>query len=232
MIITISAAFIMGIAGSLHCLGMCGPLVTALETMATPNRWRYSQWLHHGGRWLTYAALGAIAGALGQTFAAIGFQRWTVILAGILMLLIAFIPTLGHVGLKPAQRITSAVKKQFSKMMHAQHPVFRLLLGILHGLLPCGLVYTAMATAMATTSIAQGTLFMFIFGIATTPALIAVSRVMHWLKQYFHMRSIKHIQGALMILALLVILRGSNLGIPMLSPKVNASKAQMECCHR
>lgn len=232
MISTLSAAFILGFAGSLHCLGMCGPLVSALETITTPEKWRLHQWLHHCGRWLTYALLGLAAGSVGQTFAALGFQRWIVLIAGIAMLSMLLIPALGHVGLQPAQRLSDAVRKQLGKMMHTRNPLYRFAVGMLHGLLPCGLVYAALAGAVSTSSAWQGMLFMTVFGISTTPALLAVSRIMNWLKQRFNINSIKHVQGALMIVALLVLLRGANLGIPMLSPKLNANKAQMECCHR
>jgi sulfite exporter TauE/SafE len=211
---------------------MCGPLVSALETITAPDKWRMHQWLHHSGRWLTYALLGIAAGSVGQTFAALGFQRWIVLIAGIGMLSMLLIPALGHAGLQPAQRLSGVVRKQLGKMMHIRNPRYRFAVGMLHGLLPCGLVYAALAGAVATTSAWQGMLFMTVFGIATTPALLAVSRIMNWLKQRFNITSIKHVQGALMIVAVLVMLRGANLGIPMLSPKVNTSKAQMECCHK
>ncbi|MFN5620306.1 MAG: sulfite exporter TauE/SafE family protein [Flavobacteriales bacterium] len=232
MINAIAAAGILGFAGSLHCLGMCGPLVTALESMSSPKRWSKNQWLHHSGRWLAYGILGLAAGSIGQTLAAVGFQRWTVLIAGVTMLLMALVPSMQHLGIRPIQRLSQTIRTHFSALMQSQRFAHRLILGFLHGLLPCGLVYTAVAGAMATTSALQGSLFMLVFGIATTPALVAVSRLTAWVKKRWSIGSYKYIQASMIVIAFLVLLRGANLGIPLLSPKINTPKATMECCHK
>ena len=232
MIATLVAALVLGFAGSLHCLGMCGPLVTVLEAMATPDRWRKNQWTHHSGRWLAYALIGLAAGSIGQTFAALGFQRWTIILAGITMLLMASVPSLKHFGIGPMQQWSASIRQRFSAFMQSKSFGHRLMLGFLHGFLPCGLVYTAVAGALATTDATQGALFMLVFGIATTPALLAVSRLMAWVKTTWSLQSFKYLQGAMILVAFLVLLRGANLGIPLLSPRFNAPKATLDCCHK
>ena len=232
MINAIAAAGVLGFAGSLHCLGMCGPLVTALESMSSPKRWSKNQWLHHSGRWMAYGVLGLAAGTIGQTLAAAGFQRWIILTAGVIMLLMALVPSMQHVGIRPIQQLSKTIRTHFSALMQSQRFAHRLMLGFLHGLLPCGLVYTAIAGAMATTDVLEGSLFMLVFGVATTPALVGVSHVTAWFKKRMSLISYKFIQVAMVVFAFLVLMRGANLGIPLLSPKINSPKATMECCQK
>lgn len=232
MIETIGAAIILGLAGSLHCIGMCGPLVSALQSIAKPGAWRIQQWLYHLGRWSVYALLGTIAGLLGQTMATWGMQRWIALAAGSLMLLLIILPTPAVIKNSVWQRLIARLKSAFASRMQNQNPFQRFILGALNGLLPCGLVYTALAASIAVGSAIQGALFMFTFGIATTPGLLAASGIIAWIKKTLQPRAFRKTQLVMMLIAFLVILRGAQLGIPYLSPQLSAQKTHVDCCHK
>jgi len=228
----ISAALILGVAGSLHCIGMCGPLVTALESVSLQKRWTASQFMYHLGRWTTYAVLGLIVGFIGQGFATLGLQRWIVLIAGVTMLVFLLLPALSHRLKFPFLGTTSRLRATMGNALQSHKLTHRFVFGLLNGLLPCGLVYTALAGSLATVEAWKGSLFMLTFGVATTPGLLAVSQLTTWLKKRFRSATSKRIQLAFSIIALLVLLRGANLGIPLLSPQIDNPKQTLNCCHK
>jgi sulfite exporter TauE/SafE len=228
----ITAALILGVAGSLHCIAMCGPLVTALESVSLQKRWTAPQFMYHAGRWTTYAVLGLAVGFVGQGFATLGLQRWSVLIAGITMIIFLFLPTLTHRIKFPFYGITNRLRTTMGNALQSRKLAHRFVFGLLNGLLPCGLVYTALAGSLAAAEAWKGSLFMLTFGVATTPGLLAVSQLTTWLKNRFKATTSKRIQLAFSIIALLVLLRGANLGIPFLSPHFDHPKQTMNCCHK
>ena len=84
----LGTAFFLGLAGSLHCAGMCGPLAMAVPVLGR-NRWAVlaSRLIYNLGRVVTYALLGLVFGLIGQTFALAGFQRWVSLVTGALILI-------------------------------------------------------------------------------------------------------------------------------------------------
>lgn len=170
-----TAALLLGLLGSLgHCVGMCSAVVMLLDRQ--PSFQNKSAWvLAHAGRITTYMFLGLIAGALGQ--ALFSFKLPQAILS-ILFSVFAFYFALAFAGLAPSpeilfsgliQRWGVAMRGQRSASLSASY-----LVGLLWGLLPCGLVLTALLNAMTSTNMIQGALTMFVFGLATLPSLFAV----------------------------------------------------------
>jgi hypothetical protein len=184
------------------------------------------------GRWTTYSALGLIIGSIGQGFATLGLQRWAVLLAGIAMFLLLFFPSLSSFIKLPASRLAQRLRAVMSAALRSQKHHHRFLFGMLNGLLPCGLVFTALAGSLATDQAWKGGLFMLLFGVATTPALAAVSKLTYWIKGRFNAATSQRMQLAFSIIALLVLLRGANLGIPFVSPHFETQTKQIECCHK
>ncbi|MFY7972075.1 MAG: sulfite exporter TauE/SafE family protein [Flavobacteriales bacterium] len=225
----IIAALVLGLAGSLHCIGMCGPLMLALPTNA---HWTSTRLLNQLGRILTYALLGAIVGAMGQTLKALGFQQILAVASGILMLLFIAWPA----GMKKTflnMKWTQKIKKPFAHLIEKRSHLSFFLLGVLNGLLPCGLVYVALSASLPLGSIAKSALFMGLFGLGTSPALLAIGSIASWIKTKLRWQSYRVIQISLAMLALLFILRGANLGIPYVSPQLKAETHEMDCCkHR
>jgi sulfite exporter TauE/SafE len=172
---------IFGAAGSLHCVGMCGPLVLTIgRGLRRPSR--AAQVRHalayHSGRVLTYVALGSMAGLVGETLSTWGLGRALAITAGLLLLLAA----LGSVvprqlrgwSAPPAAFATHAcvLAGRWSRLHPVAGPA---LAGAANGLLPCGLVYSALLTAAAMGTTASAVALMAGFGLGTIPALVALT---------------------------------------------------------
>jgi sulfite exporter TauE/SafE len=161
-----------------------------------------------------------------------GLQRWAVLIAGIAMLLLLFVPSLSRAIKLPASRLAQRLRSVMSAALRSQRQHHRFLFGMLNGLLPCGLVYTALAGSLAAEQAWKGGLFMLLFGIATTPALATVSQLTAWISGRFKAAATQRLKLAFSIIALLVLLRGANLGIPFLSPHIETQTKQMDCCHK
>lgn len=228
------AALIMGLAGSLHCVGMCGPLISAMPYNRT-SRWKFARtkFINHLGRLTTYTVMGLAFGLLGQGMAAAGFQQWVSIISGVLILLFIFWPARWKFFSRgKLTGFVARLKQTFSQMLEKRNPSTLFILGMLNGLLPCGLVYFALAASLATGNALQGGMFMFLFGVGTTPALVAIGILATGFKQHFAMKFQKAMRVMLIITALILIARGSNLGIPYLSPKFEKATQEVDCCHR
>lgn len=172
-------ALLLGLAGSLHCVGMCGPLLLALPLDAAGKRQVLRQMLvYHSGRILTYAALGMLFGLLGKGLAVAGMQKILSIGAGVFMLGMAFMAWRFErliTALPGFGAFTHEVKSRIGKLMRQNPNGSTFSIGLLNGLLPCGMVYAALAGAIATTGIPEGGLFMLTFGLGTLPLLLIVS---------------------------------------------------------
>lgn len=229
------AAWLMGIAGSLHCVGMCGPLISMMPYNRN-SRWSFfiSKSANHLGRLTTYSALGLLFGLMGQGIAAAGFQQWLSIISGLAILTMVFWPKKWN-QFSPKGKIfsfTNWVKTKFASLLKQNSPQKLYLLGVLNGLLPCGLLYIALAASISTGNTLKGAAFMLLFGLGTVPALAIVGIFSHALKQRYNRGFFKFTRILLVLTAFLLILRGSNLGIPYLSPKLNTEKMEMDCCHK
>jgi len=215
------ATFLLGLTGSLHCVGMCGPLILAANSGR--NKLAGGLVLYHTGRIITYSFLGFIFGIFGTGLLLAGMQRWISISAGILLLFGLVISLLNGNNLKIGitRRFLTWLKSQFSRYLGGKSPLDRFMLGILNGILPCGLVYVALAAALAADNMLQATLSMVIFGLATLPVLAvfsALGRLLGGKFSYF----IKWASPVLIaIVGCLLILRGMNLGIPFISPNLS-----------
>jgi uncharacterized protein len=222
------AALLLGFAGSLHCIGMCGPLMLALPET---SHWATTRLLHQAGRLTVYAVFGALMGAFGQTLVAVGLQQWLAVISGVLMLVFLAWPA-GMKLPKFAHGFTSWIKQPFQQLMTKKTNGSFFMLGVLNGVLPCGLVYMALSASLAVGSIWKGALFMFLFGLATAPALLAVSGLSRWIKSHVRWTGFRFVKISLAFFAVLMILRGANLGIPYLSPKMHAQTQQLDCCRK
>ncbi|RYF89674.1 MAG: sulfite exporter TauE/SafE family protein [Chitinophagaceae bacterium] len=228
-------AMLMGAVGSMHCVGMCGPLAIALPVVSpTPAGKFFYTLLYNLGRIVTYTCLGAILGVVGASFAVTGLQQWLSIGVGILILLYIIFPrhriAMGSAG--AMQRLFNSIRTRLSELFFKKkyHSVF--VIGLLNGLLPCGLVYMAIAGAVATASVTSSMLFMAGFGLGTLPVMWSVS----FFGSFITLRTrtiIKKAYPYLMVLmACLLIVRGLGLNIPYISPQLPAAsgmEANVQC---
>lgn len=212
------SAFVMGLVGSLHCVGMCGPIMLALPVPAA-ERWSLAlRWLvYHFGRITTYAFLGTLTGLLGTGLATAGFQTSFSIGLGVLILisvLIAF-PLEGYLRKLPLfQRMMQWTQRKMGPLLNRQDHWSFFQLGMLNGLLPCGLVYVAIAGAVTTTSGIGGTIYMMAFGLGTIPLLMLTALAATKVRAFRQIPWRKIYPVALFGLGLFFIYRGVALQIP------------------
>lgn len=174
----ILTAFMLGLAGSLHCVGMCSPLVMAVTNLKGPqfvNRLVYNM-----GRIFSYGLLGLVAATFGSLFQFSGFQNAIstalgalLILGGILGLTTVKIPLLTTGMLT----LTGTIKKIFSKFLSKKTISSLTLMGMLNGVLPCGLTSIALAYCISLSTPQEGLLFMLIFGLATLPVMLGLTSI-------------------------------------------------------
>ncbi len=232
-------ALIMGLAGNFHCLGMCGPIIMALPANASARKYAIlGRLVYNSGRVVTYAGLGLLAGLFGQSLAFTSSQQHLSIAVGVLMLVFVLLPSAYTQRIniiKPFARFTGVVKKYFATLFIQKSLRTMFLTGLLNGLLPCGLVYAALAGAVATGMAWQGMAYMAFFGIGTLPVMLGVSMAGQYISLDLRKKLTKISPVFTFVLALLFILRGLNLGIPMLSPetvKAEGGTVKMECCSK
>jgi len=215
-------ALMTGLVGSLHCIGMCGPIAIALPL---GNK----SWLqkvaggitYNTGRILTYGILGALFGMLGQGLEMAGLQKWASIAIGVIMILSVLFPVLFRGKIKFEQLFFGYAGRlvgQFRKLFAVSSFPSLFFIGLLNGLLPCGLVYIAIAGAINTNDIASGVIYMLIFGIGTIPVMLAIPLIGNLIGRNFRQRFKGVLAGFIIVLGIIFILRGLALGIPFISP--------------
>jgi sulfite exporter TauE/SafE len=236
----IGIAFGLGIMGSFHCLGMCGPIALSLP-LAERNLGSLltGSLLYNIGRAVTYSLMGLLVGILGESIAFLftGYQQKISILIGVLLLLSVLLPALFNPLKKINPQFYSLshfLKSKLSIFLNKKGNMSLFMIGVFNGLLPCGMVYTALTAAFATMDVSHSALFMFVFGLGTLPAMLFTNITSGWINQYWRSKLNKLIPYVTIAMAALFILRGLNLGIPYLSPSVsvNAEKncVDLKCC--
>jgi len=229
------AAFILGLLGSLHCVGMCGPIALALPLRRESFvHSAAGTFVYNGGRAITYAVLGAISGLLGSAVKFAAGQQTLSIAAGAIILLTLAGAMFGkRMNASGAfSKIFSGLRSMVGKLFRNHRPGSLLLIGLLNGLLPCGLVYTGLAGAAASGNPWLGALFMFIFGTGTAPAMLALSLAGSRISLSVRGKIRKAVPVFVAVMALLLVLRGLGLGIPYVSPSFAGGKPVCCHCHR
>lgn len=232
MNILFSIAFMTGLAGSFHCIGMCGPIALALPVGKLSYVQAFiSRILYNLGRILTYSILGAVFGYFGKSLFVAGLQQQLSILIGILMLFLMLPNRL--ISWRPFQKITHLIMRTVKKVFPIKSPLGFVFLGLLNGLLPCGFVYLALAGASATTTPIQGAIFMAFFGLGTAPMMFSIGFLPKFLSLNYRQKINTYLPVYTLILAIFFIVRGMNLGIPYLSPKFEKApiSQSIPACH-
>lgn len=226
--------FFMGLVGSIHCIGMCGPLVMALPMSHQTN---FQQWqsifLYHAGKISSYTVLGILLGLFGSQLPIFGIQEnLSIVLGGILLIYVAYIFVLKPsriIGVLKFNKLYTLIIKKMGRLFKSKNRVVFYWIGLLNGLLPCGMIYVALTSALATQNILQGGLIMAFFGLGTMPALIMMAMG----GRYVGLVLRKKIQNILPFLifgmGILLILRGMGLGIPYLSPAMGIGVDKITC---
>lgn len=229
------AGFGIGLLGSLHCVGMCGPIALALPfDRSRTTRLFAGNTFYNLGRVVTYTLLGAAAGLIGRGFSLAGLQQPLSIAIGVLLIMGILLPWLGvHISfLAPINRGVGKVKAWLGMFLRRKGIFALFTTGLLNGLLPCGLVYVGLFGAMGTGSSLEGALFMAAFGMGTFSMMFAIGWAGNLISPTIRIKLQKAIPVFVVLLGVIFILRGFGLNIKYLSPSEGAlTIEQTESCH-
>jgi hypothetical protein len=229
-------ALTIGLMGSLHCVGMCGPIAMAVPLNSTNENYRWLGTFNYLiGKSITYSLLGLFSGALAKMIEITGFQRYISLFTGVLILVIFIVQHISK-GNSHFEKLNynwvGLLKKQFNNFIQKKNLISALLIGIVNGLLPCGLVYLALAGAVGAGGWWQSMIYMFLFGLGTMPLLVGIMIFKNKLSISYQRIFKSIVPGFTLTLAILLIVRGLNLGIPYFSPRVVETKDKhvIQCC--
>jgi sulfite exporter TauE/SafE len=225
------AAFTLGLFGGLHCAGMCGPLMLALPS-GPSARWRFvaGRLVYQGGRILAYSALGLLFGLAGAGLHLAGLQRWTSIALGVALIAGATVGTTLP-GLRHFAPGYEWLGRWMSLSLRRRTFGSLAVLGLLNGLLPCGLVYVAGAGAIAAGGVMEAVEFMAAFGLGTVPTLLAISFTGRLIPPAARLRMVRLVPVSMALVGALLILRGLGWGFPLISPGLGKAGHAGPACH-
>jgi sulfite exporter TauE/SafE len=227
------AGITIGFFGSFHCVGMCSPIAMMMGTNIT-NSFAFfsSRFLYNIGRAFMYALLGALFGFIGTGVRLSGLQEIISVFAGIVILVVVFLPSSLRVRLEyipPLQFLASWVKKTLSPLFTSSAPLKHFLVGLINGLLPCGFVYVGLAAALYVGTSVDGMTFMLGFGLGTFPAMFVVAYGSRMVSPALRGKLYGLMPYMTAVIGVMLILRGLSLDIPFVSPVLSAFPGGNEC---
>ena len=200
-------ALIMGLTGSLHCVGMCSPLALAVGNMNT--RAFLNRVTYNAGRIVTYGVLGLGIAGVGLALPISKFQNLVSVFLGVILLLagIGLLKLNIPIFSRAIGTLTYTIKKLFTKFLNRKNFGSVFLLGTLNGILPCGLVWIALTYSLTLQSPLAGFSFMVLFGVGTLPVMLGFTSIITQLLKRFNF-NFQHITSAMLILSgILLIVR-------------------------
>ena len=230
----IIGGFLLGTFSSLHCIGMCGPLALALPVQHLPF-WQqgFAALAHNLGRIIMYALFGVLFGLAGRSLQLAGFQQWLSIISGSVILFFIINYYLLRKSWQPAftVKLNQNVQQLMIRLLHTKTVKTFFLFGMVNGLLPCGMVYVALAAALNFGSIESSVAFMSSFGTGTLPFMLLLALLGQHISVSVRSKIRKSVPYIMTGMAVLLILRGMNLGIPLISPVMAGPAAGAVQCH-
>lgn len=230
----IIAALIMGLAGSFHCVGMCGPIAFALPLNRSTSLTKTIGILFYNlGRISTYVFLGTILGVFGKGLKLAGILQQVSIGIGVLIILSILVPSImKRISFTSTYylKFNNWVKNKLGKRLVKQSNTSLLVLGLLNGLLPCGMVGVAMVGSVAYGSAVSGALFMLLFGLGTFPMMFALPYFSSSISGVVRTKMTRIIPYVMVLFGILFILRGLNLDIPFVSPPMSEDGTAVKSC--
>jgi sulfite exporter TauE/SafE len=201
---------------------MCGPIAMMLPVDRNNPAKKVSQILtYHLGRLTAYGTIGLIFGLVGKGFFMAGIQQNLSIFIGVAMIAVILIPEnifSKYNFSKPMFKLISKIKSTLGSKFKNKSYKSLFIIGLLNGILPCGMVYVALFGAIAMQSESLGVLYMVLFGLGTVPMMSSVIYINSFLTVPVRNRIQKVIPYVAVLIGVLFILRGLGLGIPYVSP--------------
>jgi len=211
--------FFIGLFGSVHCIGMCGPLAFAVSSFH--DKWWLiviDKLLYNIGRVITYSFLGLLIGFIGRQLWLSGLQQGVSLVSGLLIIIAGF-SRLFKIKMGKS-RLSKSFLSPVNRLINyaLQHRAGHLMVGILNGFLPCGFVYLALIGAINTSSPLASAKFMFWFGAGTFPLMLLATVSAGFIGPPLRRRINSFMPYLMVCLGFWFILRGMQLNIPYLSP--------------
>lgn len=211
-------AFMIGLLGSIHCVGMCGPLAFAVPSLK--QGWLMlviDKLIYQFGRVISYCILGIVIGLIGKQIWLAGFQQGISILSGVLIIMAACSRIF---KLRFLKNNPSFMLVPFSKAFNyaLKHKANHLIIGFINGFLPCGFVYLALAGALNTDSVQNSVRYMFWFGMGTLPLMFIATVGIGFTGNIFRQKINRIVPYLMLCIGIWFILRGLTLDIPYISP--------------
>lgn len=209
------SALVIGFIGSLHCVGMCGPIALVLPlNRGNPTIAFFQIMQYHFGRILSYVSLGLLFGLFGRGLFVAGMQQKLSLWIGAFLiagLLINYFFSLKMPVFKPYMRLLMRLQASMGKQLKKRSPYTTFLMGLLNGFLPCGMVYMALFGAVAMGSPAEGAVYMLAFGLGTVPLMSAVALAGKKLPQMFRVNFRRLAPLFVLIIGVYFMMRGAGL---------------------
>lgn len=208
-------AFILGFAGSLHCMGMCSPLAMTVTNMS--SKIIAARLLYNLGRIITYGVLGIVVASVGFTLPLEKYQNLLSILLGIALLAIG-ITGISAIRIpfitKALEHFSLLLKKLFSKFLQRRSYTSTFILGSLNGVLPCGLSFLALTYCVTLARPVDGFVFMAAFGAGTLPVMLGLTSFFRWIVGKFKVSTKTLTTGMLILSGVLLIGRPFFIHLP------------------
>lgn len=224
------SAFILGIISSLHCIGMCGPIAMMLPVAQhNPEKKALQILTYQMGRISAYTTVGLLFGFIGRGFYLAGLQQPLSVFAGIIMIAVVLIPEkrLAKYNFsRPIFKMISAVKTALGSQFKKKSFSSIFTIGLLNGLLPCGMVYAALFGALAMQNVVLGSVYMILFGLGTVPLMSGVVYLQRLITLPVRRKVQQVIPYVVVCIGILFILRGLGLGIAYVSPSMMSLHVQ------
>lgn len=198
------SAFFTGLAGSAHCIGMCGGIST---TLGLHSKNPTHALVYHGGRLLSYTLLGVLLGIILPLFGIHpAMANWGIWLRRLTSLLIALIGLQQFLNYnfwwlieKYGQRLWKPLSPVLRQFMPVKTTSDAFILGTLWGLLPCGLIYGALSVAITTANPLISAVIMFCFGLGTLPAMLGIMLASKQVGQWLYHPILRRILGMIIV---------------------------------
>lgn len=226
----ILTGLVFGLLGSLHCVGMCGPLLLALPLKE--NQKLTGQVLYHGGRILCYSLMGVLLSLFGVSLRYTGLHEFFSLSIGIMMIIGLFIFLFGKSLITNSfgkSWLLTKIKNFWRSFFETKSIIYLPMIGFLNGMLPCGFVYIALGFSLMFNSSIDTSLYMVSFGLGTVPALIGIGYFSQILSTPLRQKVQLVVPFATAIVGILLILRGLSLDIPYISPVLSGMGCSI--CH-
>ncbi|MCC6550895.1 MAG: sulfite exporter TauE/SafE family protein [Ignavibacteriaceae bacterium] len=233
LLLALGSGLLLGLAGSLHCVGMCGPLVLGFSARNTQKGQGLSHSIYYSlGRIFTYSLMGLVLGYFGAGIRLTGYQGIVSVIIGSVLLLSVLLPAAfkARASSVPGVWVYTKLKASLSGVILKEGKPRPFMFGMLNGFLPCGLVYTALAASLVSETVLASATFMAAFGTGTSPLLSAFFFTQSLARVFGRFSFSKAIPYITVFISILMILRGLDLGIPMISPHIEPFSGQSSGC--